>query len=188
MIIQVLVDESFEIPNTYQFSLDRSTKVVFSPLTTKIAEEDYKLIISNRKHLKGLFGYLDNCWWPSNRLTEENNYRMLKWHEQQFSKRESFAYSIFCDDEYIGCFYIYGSNVVGRIVENPTSNSVYIFMFTTEQCYDNGNDMRIFKELKKWISKKWDFSKIEYPGRETPLVSFNRNTARWIKTKHNSCT
>lgn len=165
------------------FFLENAEEIILTPLTTKISNEDYKMIIDNHKHLKGIFGNLDNVWWPPDELTESENLKMLTWHEHQFLLKESFAYAIFKNNEYIGCFYIFGSEEVGSIIDSPSSTSAYVFMFTTKENYENGTDAQIFQELKIWMLKCWEFPKIEYPGREIPITKLCNKTAAWILVK-----
>ena len=101
------IPNDFIIPSHVEFQISNMFTVTLSPLDRTLSNEDYKLIMSNKNHLKGLFGKLDD-WWPSDTLSERENYEALLWHEKQFQERKSFAFSIKLDGQYIGCIYIYG--------------------------------------------------------------------------------
>ena len=176
------IPDSFSVPENYEFYItDSLVKVEFLPLNTTIAKDDFNTIIKNRTHLKGLFGKLDD-WWPADHLTEAENYQTLLWHEEEFKKRESFAYSIHLNEKYIGCLYIYGLKEVVEIVSIKDEDLLYVFMWTTEEIYKKGIDKLIFQQLKRWIEEKWCFALADYPGRTSPLASSISNTACWIKT------
>lgn len=176
------IPAGFSVPKNYEFYItDSLLKVTFSPLNTTISKEDFNTIINNRTHLKGLFGKLDD-WWPSDHLTEKDNYQTLLWHEEEFVKRGSFAYAIHLNQKYIGCLYIYGLKEVVEIVTKKDESLLYVFMWTTKENYKNGIDKLIFQQLKKWVEEKWCFAVADYPGRTSPLTSSVYNTASWIKT------
>lgn len=63
-------------------------------------------------------------------------------------------------------------------------DTIYVFMWTTEEEYINGNDALIFKNLQKWLYDVWKFKKVEYPGRTIPIISVRYDTANWI-LRHN---
>lgn len=177
------IPKNFKIPEYHEFYiLNDLIKVSITPLNSTFAKEDFSTIINNKKHLKGLFGELDD-WWPSDSITEADNFKMLLWHEEEFKKRNSFAYIIRLNGEYSGCLYFYGLDEVFKIVSIKDYNIIYVFMWTTEEVFSKGFDKLIFDHLKKWISNTWDFTCADYPGRTSPLSSFCSATASWIKTK-----
>lgn len=176
------IPDGFNIPTHFEFKIQDNCNIRILPLNRLMAKEDYNLVISNRRHLKGIFGKLDD-WWPSDDLSEKENYSMLLWHEKQFENKKSFAYAIMFNNKYIGCFYIYGLEEVYEIVSVVDFDMLYVFMWTSESMYHNGIDNMIFNHLKLWVEKEWNFAKADYPGRVTPLVSYKNSTASWIKTE-----
>lgn len=184
LVIIMKIPKDFNIPTHTEFSVIDSYNVEIVPLTSQMEEKDFALVVSNKKHLKGMFGELDD-WWPSDTLNKRDNYNMLIWHEEQFRKRKSFAYAIFLNKEYIGCFYIYGLEVVRKIVSVKNPNWLYIFMWTSKEYFNNGIDKLIFEHLKVWIEREWSFAKADFPGRTSPLISFSKDTASWIQCRKN---
>lgn len=179
----MIVPLNFCVSTHFKVKIEDKYNIDLAPLSPLLAEKDYKLIMLNKKHLKGVFGELDD-WWPSDTLNKRDNYNTLSWHEKQFKKRKSFAYAIFLNGEYIGCFYIYGLEVVHKIVSVKDPSLLYVFMWTAEKYFINGMDKIIFIYLKKWIELEWNFAKADFPGRISPLISWSKETASWIKCKN----
>jgi hypothetical protein len=174
------IPNSFQVPREVSFFIS-SGCLKLIPLSRSLAHLDYSLVISNKEHLKGLFGKTDE-WWPADNLSFAQNYEMLIWHEEQFENNESFAYAFFLNNTYIGCLYLYGLGEVYDIVSVKDPQLIYVFMWVDKELYVKGVDAQIFAQVKAWIEETWYFANSDYPGRLTPLTSFCRETASWILT------
>ena len=71
-----------------------------------------------------------------------------------------------------------------KIVSVKDPSLLYVFMWTAEKYFINGMDKIIFIYLKKWIELEWNFAKADFPGRISPLISWSKETASWIKCKN----
>lgn len=178
--ITMFIPDNFVVPTEVEFSIAEGL-LRLQPLGRFLARIDYDVVVTNRDHLKGVFGELDN-WWPSDDLSFYDNYDMLIWHEEQFIARESFAYAICLNKSYIGCTYIYGLKEVCDIVTDKDPKKIYVFMWTDKAMFRKGVDAKAFLKIKQWIENVWCFAKADYPGRITPLSSFGPKTAAWIIT------
>ena len=98
--------------------------------------------------------------WPTKNLTFEQNLIDLGWHQKEFQRIASFAYTVMSLDEKecLGCIYIY-----------PSSNSEYdaeIVMWVRQSEVGNSLDQLLFDSVKKWIKDEWPFLNPGYPGRD----------------------
>ncbi|MEI8143029.1 MAG: GNAT family N-acetyltransferase [Candidatus Berkelbacteria bacterium] len=146
-----LVDLNFQIPEkleTDQFRLRM--------LTINDVAKDYDAVMTSVQHLQNTFD--DNAW-PSPDLTFEQDLIDLGWHQKEFQKRSSFAYTMMSLDESqcLGCVYIYPTDTPGFDAK------VYLWVRQSE--FEKGFDPILFEAVKKWLSEKWPFEKVEYPGR-----------------------
>lgn len=98
--------------------------------------------------------------WPSKKLTFEQDLIDLGWHQKEYQKKSSFAYTVVSLDESIclGCMYIFPPTKKGFECE--------VYMWVRESEYKKGLDDILYASVKNWISEKWQFKKVAYPGRE----------------------
>ena len=127
-------------------------------LTVNDVVKDYDAVMTSIDHLQGVFG--PNSKWPSKDLTFEQDLIDLGWHQKEFQRRSSFAYTVvkLDESEVVGCLYIY-----------PTRKGDYnanITMWVRASEVENGLDAILFDAVKKWISEEWSFKNVAYPGRE----------------------
>jgi len=121
--------------------------------------KDYDAVMSSIDHLKKMF---PTSSWPSPDLSFEQDLIDLGWHQKEFQRRSSFAYTVVSLDE---------SEVLGCLYINPTTKTDYdvsISMWVRASEVENGLDPILFETVKTWISKEWPFQKVAYPGREIP--------------------
>lgn len=79
----------FEVPAT----LDKD-RFRLRMLSVNDVVRDYDAVMSSQVHLNGLFG----SGWPEG-LTLEQNLIDLGWHQKEFQRRRSFAYTVVSPDE-----------------------------------------------------------------------------------------
>jgi hypothetical protein len=145
------VPVNFKVPDTLENEHFR-----IRMLTVNDVVKDYDAVMTSIEHLNKMS---PTSSWPSKDLTLEQDLIDLGWHQKEFQQRRSFAYTVVRLDE---------SQVLGCLYINPTTKSVYdanIFMWIRASEVDNGLDSILFNSVKKWISDKWPFEKVAYPGR-----------------------
>ncbi|MCP4310407.1 MAG: GNAT family N-acetyltransferase [Bacteroidetes bacterium] len=147
------ISSDFKVPQSYE-----NEHFSARMLTVNDVVKDYDAVMTSIDHLQGVFG--PRSKWPSKDLTLEQDLIDLGWHQKEFQKRSSFAYTVVRPDEseVIGCIYIY-----------PTSKSDYnamITMWVRSSVLDEGLDAVLFESVRQWISEEWPFKKVAYPGRE----------------------
>ena len=147
------VPVDFKVPETLENQYFRVRM-----LTVNDVVKDYDAVMTSLDHLKGVFG--PDSKWPSRDLTFEQDLIDLGWHQKEFQRRSSFAYTVVSLDEseVIGCLYIF-----------PTTKGDYdaeITMWVRTSVLDQGLDSILFNTIKEWVAKDWPFKKVAYPGRE----------------------
>ena len=129
---------------------------VLRMLTVNDVVKDYDAVMTSIEHLHKMF---PSSTWPSKDLTFEQDLIDLGWHQKEFQRRSSFAYTVIEPDEsqILGCLYI-----------NPSKNDDFdavIYMWVRESEFANGLDSILYNTVKGWINKEWPFQKVDYPGR-----------------------
>ena len=105
------VPADFEIPSVLETESYRLRMLTINDLV-----KDFDAVISSSEKLKGIW---PDSTWPSG-LTLEENLIDLGWHQREFTKRRSFAYTVVALDEtkVLGCVYI-----------NPTIKKITMLKF-----------------------------------------------------------
>ncbi len=128
--------------------------------------KDYDAVMTSVEHLQGIFG--PRSKWPTKDLSLEQDLIDLGWHQKEFQTRSSFAYTVMDLDESqcLGCMYIFQPRKEGFDAE--------VYMWVRKSAYDEGLDSVLYEAIKKWISEKWPFKKVTYPGREISWDEWNK--------------
>ena len=125
-------------------------------LTVHDVVKDYDAVMTSVQHLKTIW---PDGTWPEG-LTLEQNLIDLGWHQKEFQRRRSFAYTVVTPSELrvTGCVYI-----------NPTSKRGYdavVFLWARESELKGGLEERLYSAVRKWMENDWPFQKVAYPGRD----------------------
>lgn len=127
-------------------------------LTVNDVDKDYEAVMTSIDHLEGVFG--TGSSWPSADLTFEQDLIDLGWHQKEFQRRSSFAYTVMAPDESqcLGCVYIYPS------LRPEFEAEVYLWV--RKSALEEGLDPILFNTIKGWLSSDWPFNVVAFPGRE----------------------
>jgi hypothetical protein len=133
-------------------------------LTVNDVVKDYDAVMTSVDHLKGIFG--PNDLWPKTDLTFEQDLIDLGWHQKEFQRRSSFAYTVMKLDESqcLGCVYIM-----------PSDNEQYdamVILWVRKSELANNLDEKLFLAVQTWIDKEWPFNNVAYPGRKITWDKF----------------
>ena len=126
-------------------------------LTINDLVKDYDAVMSSVGHLTGVFG--PNEIWPEG-LTLEEDLVDLGWHQKEFGLRRSFAYTVMSPDE---------SKCLGCVYVDPSEKLDYdamVIMWVRQSEVGSGFDEKLFSTVKTWLSEKWWFTAVAFPGRE----------------------
>jgi len=145
------VPKEFKIPEkleTQEFRLRM--------LTVNDVVKDYDAGMTSVQHLKTIW---PGGTWPEG-LTFEQDLIDLGWHQKEFQRRTSFAYTVVTPSE---------SKVVGCVYINQTSKRGYdavVYLWARQSELERGLESRLFSALKEWLAKEWPFKKVAFPGRD----------------------
>ena len=97
-----LVPISFKAPEIME-----TEKFRLRMLTVNDVVKDFDAVMSSIDHLHDFFG--EGTGWPTKDLTIEQDLIDLGWHQKEFQRRTSFAYTVMNLDESqcLGCVYIF---------------------------------------------------------------------------------
>ena len=144
------IPDGFEVPATLEPNEYR-----LRMLSIDDVEMDYEAVMSSVEHLSQV--------WPDSNLPEgltlEQNLIDLAWHQKEFQRRTSFAYTMVTLDEkkVIGCGYFYPTSKLGYDTE--------AFMWIRESELTSGLDSRLFEAVRIWLKDDWPFEAPAFPGR-----------------------
>jgi len=127
-------------------------------LTVNDVVKDYNAVMSSISHLKGVFG--PNSSWPAPDLTLEQDLIDLGWHQKEFQKRSSFAFTMMSLDESrcLGCVYVYPSEKRGYDAK--------VILWVRQSEVGAGLDEKLYSTVRKWLSEQWWFTSVAFPGRD----------------------
>ncbi len=133
-------------------------------LTVHDVIKDYDAVMTSIEHLQKTQPLGPHRNWPPTELTLEQDLIDLGWHQKEFQRKDSFAYTVVAPDESIclGCVYI-----------DPSSNTAFdaqVTLWVRQSAIRI--DGELFVAVKKWIAKSWPFQKVAYPGRDIPWDDF----------------
>ena len=143
----------FRIPEVVENQLFR-----IRMLTVNDVVKDYEAVMTNIDRIIGVFG--PDSDWPPKDLILEQDLIDLGWHQKEFQRRSSFAYTVMTPDEdqCLGCVYIYPSGKEDIDAET--------YFWVSESAFKDGLEPILHNRIKIWLEKDWPFRGVVYPGRE----------------------
>ena len=147
------IPTDFKVPEKFENQFFR-----LRMLTVNDVVKDYDAVMTSIDHLQGVFG--PRSKWSGKELTLEQDLIDLGWHQKEFQRRSSFAYTVMNKEESqcLGCVYINSSFKIDFDAE--------VYLWVRQSAYENGLDPVLFDAVKNWIKKVWPFQKVAYPGRD----------------------
>ena len=125
-------------------------------LTVNDVVKDFDAVTASAHHLKPMFPGWGG--WPEG-LTIEQNLIDLGWHQKEFQRRRSFAYTVVALD---------GSQVVGCVYVEPTQQDgcdAEVYLWARESALGAPADKALEAVVVAWIASAWPFAKVAWPGR-----------------------
>ncbi len=156
---QPFVPDVFNVP--YEISFE---KFILKKLSVEDVKLDYIAVMSSIDVIHKVRGGT----WPSMDLTEKEDLEDLYWHQAEFEMRTSFAYTVLNLDKSkcLGCVYIYPTNKPW--VEFTEGSDAVINMWVTQEEYDKGLYLELFKIVESWVNAVWPFKQPYYSNIEKP--------------------
>ena len=125
-------------------------------LTVNDLVKDYDAVMTSAEHLQHIWPHAD---WPAG-MTLEQNLVDLGWHQKEFQRRTSFAYTVVSLDE---------SQVLGCVYFNPSRKAAHdavVYLWARQSMLASGLEDRLYAAVKDWLATHWPFTRVAYPGRE----------------------
>lgn len=150
----MFVSNDFSPPEKYE-----ADKFLLRTLTINDVVKDYDAVMSSVAHLRETKPFGPKGTWPTN-LTFEQDLIDLGWHQKEFQKKNSFAYTVMTLDgeTCLGCVYIYPSD--------NGHHDAKVILWVRENELKNSLDKHLFEVVKKWLNESWGFKNPGYPGRD----------------------
>lgn len=150
--IHPLVPKDFDVPVLFDRERFRLRMLSVNDLV-----KDFDAVVSSRDHLNDLFG----PGWPEG-LTLEQNLVDLGWHQKEFERRTSFAYTVVAPDEsrVLGCVYIYPTRKKGYDAE--------VHLWARQSELAGGLEDELLEAVRGWLRREWPFENPALPGRDIP--------------------
>lgn len=136
-------------------------------LSVDDVEKDYEAVMSSREHIRELYSEDYDSTWPEDTMTIEEDLEDLRRHQKGFLERKEFVYTVVSLDESLclGCVYIQPS-------EKKTFDA-QVDLWARSNKVEEGFEELLFKTVKKWVSEKWSFNNVAYPGFEIKWSEWN---------------
>lgn len=147
------VPREFQVPATLE-----TPEFRLRMLTVHDVVKDFEAVMTSTEHCRTIWGGK----WPEG-LTLEQNLIDLGWHQKEFQTRRSFAYTVVQPDE---------SRVLGCVYIEPTRKRGYdaeVYLWARESELASGMEDRLLHAVHEWVSTRWPFSTVAYPGRGITL-------------------
>jgi hypothetical protein len=159
MADELSIPKNFDVPTVLE-----TDRIRLRMLTVDDVVKDFDAVVSSTDHLQATFS--NGSSWPTG-LTLEQNLIDLGWHQKEFQRKTSFAFTVVSLDEerVLGCVYISPFDVGGY--------GARVTMWTRADMLDTGLDQHLFKSVKTWIAEEWPFDRVAYPGRDMPFTEYN---------------
>jgi len=142
------VPAEFDVPSVLETDRFR-----LRMLTVNDVVKDFEAVTTSSDHLQDIWG----PGWPDG-LTLEQNLIDLGWHQKEFQRRRSFAYTVVSLDE---------SRVVGCVYINPTRKAGYdaaVFLWARQSELASGMETELTTAVKTWLASSWPFKNAAFPG------------------------
>lgn len=144
------VPADFEIPEVLE-----NERFRLRMLTVNDVVKDFEAVTTSTEHLQKVW----EGEWPEG-LTLEQNLIDLGWHQKEFQRRRSFAYTVVSPDEsrVLGCVYIYPTRKKGYDAE--------VYFWARQSELESGLETELESALKRWLDNAWPFEALAFPGKD----------------------
>lgn len=150
------VPAEFEVPEVLETERFR-----LRMLTVNDVVKDFEAVTTSNEHLQKVW----DSEWPEG-LTLEQNLIDLGWHQKEFQRRRSFAYTVVSLDEsrVLGCVYIYPTRRKGFDAE--------VYLWARQSELAGGLETELEAAVRTWIKDRWPFSSAAFPGKDMSLAAW----------------
>lgn len=149
--------QNFVVPQKLE-----TEKFILRPLTIDDAVNDYEALMTSIDHLQKTKPFGKNHHWPTKDFHLKQNMIDLAWHQKEFQRQTSFAYTVsnLGDNQCLGCVYFYPSENINYDVK--------VILWVRESMLKSNLDQILYQTVKQWLDDQWPFKSPGFPGREVP--------------------
>jgi hypothetical protein len=137
-------------------------------LTIHDVVKDYEAVMTSREHLRqgdSVFG--PHSTWPEANLSLEQDLIDLGWHQKEFQRRTSFAYTVMSPYEQrcLGCVYFYPTDFETDLRTDLLPYDAQAIAWVRQS--DLHLDELLVAAVKQWLKECWPCWKtVAWPGRD----------------------
>jgi hypothetical protein len=107
--------------------------------------------------------------WPTEPVTEEQNFVDLVWHELEFREGISFSYAVYdAGGGYLGCAYLYPMGRRTELSEELLKYDVDVSWWVTPDAYEHGYYTKLHAALQHWLAEEFPFGEAYYSNATMP--------------------
>jgi GNAT acetyltransferase-like protein len=107
--------------------------------------------------------------WPTEPVTEEQNFVDLVWHELEFREGTSFAYAVYhMDGGYLGCCYLYPIGRRTELTQELLRYDVDVSWWVTPDAHKRAYYQKLYEALRHWLAEEFPFDEPYYSNAEIP--------------------
>ena len=127
---------------------------------------DYLAVMSSIDLIKKTYG---GSSWPQPDLTIEDDLIDLAWHQREFERHASFAYTVMKPDESecLGCLYLIPPHYRS---DTPADIDARVSFWVTPPAYERGLYTELYQTLKHWLETDWPFKNLHWTNVEIPNI------------------
>ena len=152
------LEPEFKVPETMETDRFR-----LRMLTVNDVVKDFEAVMTSKQHLHEIWG----PGWPEG-LTLEQNLIDLGWHQKEFQRRRSFAYTVVALDE---------SRVLGCVYIDPTRKKGYdaeVYLWARQSELASGLETELIKTVKAWLAAEWPFKNAVFPVTDVGIEQWDQ--------------
>ena len=154
----MFVPDNFQVPKQINHP-----RFIARKLTIRDVYLDYLAVMSSVDTIQKTRG----GDWPTIELTFEDDLIDLGWHQREFERKTSFAYTVMNlnETECLGCFYLYPPGTRAPVEDGA---DVDVSFWVTKKAYRDGLYPILYNRLDNWLKSKWPFKKVQYTNIKIP--------------------
>ena len=125
----------------------------FQKLSAKHVYLDYLAVMSSINLIRETRGGS----WPTPALSFADNLIDLAWHQREFERQHSFAFTILSPDEAtcLGCLYFYPP---GFRKPAPKGAQVDVSFWVSQQAFEMGLFGKVREAIQTWLTEAWPWT------------------------------
>jgi hypothetical protein len=157
---KLVIPDGFQVPERLTYEHIEARALCRADLAEDVAGINASLDLINRTRGGG---------WPTEAVTEAEDFVDLVWHECEFRDGYSYSYAVYdTNGPYLGCAYLYPLGRRTDLSEALLDYDVDVSWWVTPDAYERGEYEKLYTALKHWLAAEFPFWRAYYSNREIP--------------------